>query len=196
MSINKGQLATYIRNIIQLTDEQLEFVLQYFKPSVHVKNEMIVSVGEVNSYMNFVEQGCIRFFFDREDGQEVTRHIVFEKQFATGLASFISQKPSMEALQALEECQLLRISRKDFYYLLNIIPVWEKFFRSYLEFAYINNLNIYQRETTKNAAERYADLLQVNPEVVRRLPNKIVASYLNMSPETLSRVKSKTNNCS
>ena len=121
----------------------------------------------------------------------MTRHIAFEQQFATGLASFISQKPSLEALQALEDCDLLRIRRQDFYYLLNIIPAWEKFFRNYLEYAYTNNLNIYQRETTKDAAERYEELLQVNPQVVLRLPNKIVASYLNMSPETLSRLKRK-----
>jgi hypothetical protein len=55
----------------------------------------------------------------------------------------------------------------------------------------MNNLNIYQREIMKDAAERYKELLSVNPEIVKRLPNKIVASYLNMSPETLSHLKSK-----
>ena len=79
--------------------------------------------------MNFIENGCVRFFFVRDDGQDITRHIAFENQFATGLASFISQQPSMEALQTLEETSLLRISRKDFYYLLSIIPAWGRFFR-------------------------------------------------------------------
>lgn len=66
---------------------------------------------------------------------------------------------------------------------------WEKFYRYYLENAYINNLQIFHREITKDAELRYKELLNRNPEVVRRLSNKVVASYLNMSPETLSRMK-------
>jgi len=187
----KEQLAAYIRKIIHLTDEQMEFVLKYFKPTRHLKNEVLVEVGQVNQYMNFVEKGCVRIFFVRDDGLDLTRNITFENQFATGLASFISQKPSMEALQVLEDTHLLRISRVDFYYLLGMFDSWEKFFRKYLEYAYLNNLSIYQREVMKDAAERYKELLSINAEIVKRLPNKIVASYLNMTPETLSRIKSK-----
>ncbi|OOQ61724.1 Crp/Fnr family transcriptional regulator [Mucilaginibacter pedocola] len=187
----KQQLAEYIQNVIQLTDEQLDLVLSYFKPVRHARNELLLNIGQVNRYMNFIEEGCVRFYFVRDDGQDTTRHIAFENQFATGLASFISQRPSMEALQAMEDTSLLRISRDDFYHLLDVIPTWEKFFRSYLEYAYMNNLSIYQREIMKDAADRYRELLSNNPEVVKRLPNKIVASYLNMSPETLSRLKSK-----
>ena len=91
----------------------------------------------------------------------------------------------------MEDSELLRISRKDFYYLLNVIPSWEKFYRNYLENAYIDNIQIYQREITKDAELRYKELLDRDPKVVMRLSNKIVASYLNMSPETLSRVKSR-----
>lgn len=141
--------------------------------------------------MNFVAKGCLRIYFIREDGQEATRHFAFENQFATGLASFITENPSLENIQVMEDSELLRISRKDFYYLLNLIPAWEKFYRYYLENAYINNLQIFQREITKDAELRYKELLSRNPEVVRRLSNKVVASYLNMSPETLSRMKSR-----
>ncbi|CAM4415971.1 cAMP-binding domain of CRP or a regulatory subunit of cAMP-dependent protein kinases [Pedobacter westerhofensis] len=192
MTTGKEKLADHIRNVTYLTDEQLELVLDYFKPSSHLRNEVLVEIGQVNDHMNFVVKGCVRIFFVRDDGLDMTRNITFENQFATGLASFISQNPSMEALQVLEDTQLLRISRKDFYYLLNLIGAWEKFFRKYLEYAYLNNLSIYHREIMKDAAERYKELLTMNPEIVKRLPNKIVASYLNMSPETLSRMKSKT----
>lgn len=189
---DKETLKAYIRNIISLEDEQMELVLSYFKPSRHLKNEVLVEIGQVNQYMNFIEKGCVRFFFMRDDGQDMTRNIAFENQFATGLASFISGQPSMEALQTLEDSRLLRIKRDDFYELLNRVPQWEKFYRNYLEYAYMNNLNIYKREIMKDAMERYKELLRIHPEVVKRLPNKIVASYLNMSPETLSRMKSRT----
>ncbi|RYE27404.1 MAG: Crp/Fnr family transcriptional regulator [Sphingobacteriaceae bacterium] len=189
--MSKKALSEYIRNIVFLTDEQLELALSYFKPSSHEKFELLVSAGKTGRHMNFVVRGCLRIYFIREDGQEATRHFAFENQFATGLASFITQTPSREYIQVMEDSELLRITRKDFYYLLNVIPSWEKFYRFYLENAYINNLNIYQREVTKDAELRYKELLDRNPEVVRRLSNKVVASYLNMSPETLSRMKSK-----
>ncbi|QJD97323.1 Crp/Fnr family transcriptional regulator [Mucilaginibacter robiniae] len=189
--MSKKNLAAYISKIVYLTEEQMTFVLQHFKPFSFKKNQLLVHIGEVNQFMNFVEKGCVRFYFLKEDGLEVTRHIVFEQQFGTGLASFITGKPSEEALQVMEDSVLLRISRKDFYYLLEMIPAWEKFYRDYLEYAYTNNLNIFQRGATKDAGERYKELLRINPQIIKRLPNKVVASYLNMSPETLSRLKSK-----
>jgi CRP-like cAMP-binding protein len=189
--MSKKALADYIKNIVSLNEEQLELALSYFVPSFHLKSDLLVSEGEVGQYMNFVLSGCLRIYFIREDGQEATRHFAFENQFATGLASFTTATPSMEYIQVMENSELLRITRKNFYYLLNVIPAWEKFYRYYLENAYINNLQIFQREITKDAELRYKELLDSNPEVVRRLSNKVVASYLNMTPETLSRMKSR-----
>ncbi|MES2279003.1 MAG: Crp/Fnr family transcriptional regulator [Bacteroidota bacterium] len=187
----KQALSNYIRDIVFLTDEQMDLALSYFKPSYHKKFELLVSEGNVAMYMNFVTRGCLRIYFIREDGQEATRHFAFENQFATGLASFITETPSLEYIQVMEDSELLRITKKDFYYLLNVIPSWEKFYRFYLENAYINNLQIFHREITKDAELRYKELLDRNPEIVQRLSNKVVASYLNMSPETLSRMKSR-----
>lgn len=187
----KEQLKRYIAGIIYLTDEQMELVLSYFKAARVKRNEILLSAGQQNQYMNFVGKGCLRIYFIKDDGQEVTRYLAFENVFATGLASFIMQKASLEYIQAMEHSEILRIHRRDFYYLLEIIPAWEKFFRNYLEAAYITNLDVYQREVTKDAEERYKELLSRYPAIVQRLPNKVVASYLNMSPETLSRMKRK-----
>lgn len=185
------QLRIYIANVVYLTAEQMDLVLSLFKPVSVKRNELLISAGQVNNYMHFIGEGCLRIYFIKNDGQEATRHLAFENMFATGLASFISQKASLEYIQAMEKSVLLRIHRNDFYYLLNVIPAWERFFRSYLEYAYMNNLDIFQREITKDAEDRYKELLDKHPVIVQRLPNKIVASYLNMSPETLSRMKKK-----
>lgn len=189
--MSKQALAEYISKIVSLNEEQMELALSFYKPSTHEKFDHLVSQGEVGQHMNFVSKGCLRIYFIREDGQETTRHFAFENQFATGLASFITETPSLENIQVMEYSNLLRIKRKDFYYLLNIIPAWEKFYRFYLENAYINNLEIFQREVTKDAELRYKELLDRNPHIVQRLSNKVVASYLNMTPETLSRMKSR-----
>jgi len=187
----KEQLAAYIQKIIDLTPPELALVLSLFEPVRQPRRTLLLQAGQVNQYMNFIERGSIRIFFIREDGQEATRHLAFEQQFITSLASFITQQPSYEYVQTLEASDLLRISRQNFYYLLECLPAWEKFFRRYLENAYLINLRVYQREITKDAEQRYQELLAQSPQVVLRLPNKMVASYLNMSPETLSRVKAR-----
>ncbi len=123
----------------------------------------------------------------------LTRRIIFENAFSTTLVGFITRKPSKEYTQALEPTTLLYITRDDFYTLLKDVPEWEKFYRLYLEYAYVNNTNRLMSFITLDASERYRQLLEENPEIVLRLPNRIVASYLNVSPETLSRLKSKKN---
>ncbi|MFH6989437.1 Crp/Fnr family transcriptional regulator [Flavobacterium collinsii] len=189
--MDKSKLAEHIKSIINLNDEQLSLVLDRFFHKEYKKNEILLYAGQVSQYVNFVLKGCLRIYFIREEAQETTRHLAFEQQFATGLTSFIKQRPATEYIQAMENTQVLHIAYKDFYYLLEIIPSWEKYYRIYLENAYMDNVVVFQREVTKGAELRYKELLARNPEIVNRLSNKIVASYLNMSPETLSRIKGR-----
>lgn len=187
----KEQLIQYIRKEIAITSAELDTVLAYFKPLSLEKNELLAVQGQTSQRMYFVGKGCLRVFFITESGQEATRLIVFENRFATALTSFISGAPSHEFVQALEPTELLYIAQKDFYHLLTLVPVWDKFYRHYLEMAYVNNTNRLMSFITQDAAERYRQLLDQNPQIVLRLSNKIVASYLNISQETLSRLKSK-----
>ncbi|WP_277014819.1 Crp/Fnr family transcriptional regulator [Flavobacterium lindanitolerans] len=185
------QLSRYIQEIITISDTELKTVMAYFKTLKVKKNEFLVNQGESSQRTFFVGKGCLRIFFLTEDGQEATRYFAFENQFATALTSFITENPSAEFIQAVEATELLYISHDDFYHLLEIIPEWEKFYRSYLEKAYVNNTNRLMSFITMNARERYRQLLNQDPIIVKRLPNKMVASYLNISQETLSRLKSK-----
>jgi len=185
------QLSRYIQEKINISDTELKTVMTYFKIMKVKKNEFLVNHGESSQRTFFVGKGCLRIFFLTEDGQEATRYFAFENQFATALISFITGDPSAEFIQAVEATELLYISHDDFYHLLEIIPEWEKFYRSYLENAYVNNTNRLMSFITMDATERYRLLLSQSPIIVKRLPNKMVASYLNISQETLSRLKSK-----
>lgn len=185
------QLASYIRDRISVTAEVMTHILSFYKPLSLTRHEILMSEGDPSRRMFFVVNGCLRVFFIKEDGTEVTRRIIFENAFSTTLVGFITRQPSKEYTQALEPTVLLYITRDDFYTLLKTVPEWEKFYRLYLEYAYVNNTNRLMSFITLDAGERYRQLLEENPEIVLRLPNRIVASYLNVSPETLSRLKSK-----
>ena len=141
--------------------------------------------------MYFVNKGCLRVYFLKVDGGEVTRRFAFENTFFTSLISFISGDPLTEYTKAIETTELLYIPRDDFYRLLDVIPPWEKFYRSFLEAAYVNNTKRLQSLATQDATERYKILLKENPQYILRLSNKMVANYLNISQEALSRLKSK-----
>ena len=185
------QLITYIQERIDVTEEELDLILSFFKYEKVKKGEQLnAGVGQTQK-MYFVCKGCLRIFYINEAGQDTTRFFAFENQFATTLVNFIQGSSAEEYMQALEESDVYVITHYHFYELLELISQWEKFYRKYLEFAYINNTSRLFAMVTMDAVTRYQDLLCQNPQIVRRLPNKIVASYLGVSQETLSRIKAK-----
>lgn len=185
------QLTNYINSIIEVNESDLKIILSYFKAITLKKNDLLLTNGQTSQRTFFVGNGCLRIFYINEDGQDSTRYFAFENQFATAVASFITAEPSEEFIQAAEDSELLYITHKDFHHLLETIPQWEKFYRCYLEKAYVHNTKRLMSFLTQDATEKYRQLLAENPIIVRRLSNKMVASYLNISQETLSRLKSK-----
>ncbi len=187
----KELLSAYIKSKISVTEEQLTIILSHFHPLGLKKNELLLRQGQSSQRTFFVVHGCLRIFYIDDQGTESTRNFIFENHFATALVSFITSAPSTEYIQAVEDAEVLYISHQSFYHLLDCIPAWEKFYRLYLEFAYVNNTNRLKSFLLQDALEKYRQLLAENPIIVRRLSNKLVASYLNISQETLSRLKSK-----
>jgi CRP-like cAMP-binding protein len=185
------ELTNFIKKNIDIEDKDLKVVLSYFKPIKKSKNEILLSNGKNSQVSYFVKKGCLRIFYIDEEGKDITRYIAFENQFATELVSFITNEPAQENIQVIEKSELLYITHDDFRTLIKTIPKWKDFYNIYLEKAYVNSSKRLISFTTLDASERYKQLFKINPNIVRRLPNKIVASYINISQETLSRIKSK-----
>ncbi|GGG97539.1 hypothetical protein GCM10011416_14450 [Polaribacter pacificus] len=189
--VNYIELTNFIKKNITIDDEDLKTVLSYFKTIKKKKNEILLSNGKNSQVSYFVRKGCLRLFYIDEEGKDVTRYIAFENQFATELVSFITNEPAQETIQVIENSELLYITHDDFRHLMTIVPKWKDFYSIYLEKAYVNNSKRLVSFTALDATERYKQLFKINPNIVKRLPNKIVASYINISQETLSRIKSK-----
>ena len=185
------ELAAYLKKNIDFGEEDLKIIMSYFKILKKNKNEILLAHGKVSEFSYFVKKGCLRIYFINDEEKDSTRYIAFENQFATALVSFITKEPAEEIIQVIENSELFCISHDDFRHLLTIIPKWKDFYTIYLEKAYVNNSKRLMSFTTLDAAERYDQLFKINPNIVKRLPNKIVASYINVSNETLSRIKSK-----
>ncbi|HEY1045994.1 MAG TPA: Crp/Fnr family transcriptional regulator [Bacteroidia bacterium] len=162
-----------------------------FKPKLLQKNTILLSEGEVANEFYFVYKGCIRTYFITKQGQERTRYLMIEPSIGTALTSFISQKPSFEFIDTVEKTELLCIGHADFYRLVKEVPQWKDFYLKMMEMAYSFQNRKIEELVTLTAKERYELLLKENPKVVQRLSNKIIASYLVIKQETLSRLKSK-----
>lgn len=187
----KQALSDCILKRITISQPNLDTVLSYFKEQEVRKDEILLAEGETSKRMYFVKSGCVRIYFLQADGAEATRYLAFENNFATGLTGFISQQPSQENIQALEKTELLYITRTDFHTLLDQIPEWEKFYRSYLEAAYVTNTKRLMSFITMDATARYQSLITEHPTIPQRLSNRMVANYLGISQEALSRLKHK-----
>lgn len=116
---------------------------------------------------------------------------MLDNHIGTALTSFISQKPSVEMIEALEDTELLAISHADFYRLNIQMDNWRNFYQRILEMAYSFQNGKIEQRVTLTAKQRYEVILNENPALVQQVSNKILASYLDIREETLSRLKSK-----
>jgi len=182
-------LKKYIQSNVPVGADQLDNIVNLFKPKSVKRNAVLLSEGEVCKELYFVNKGCIRTYYINGQGKERTRYIAFNGIVVTSLASFITQKPSLEFVDALEDSELLCISRYNFYQLVDESVEWANFYRKLLEHAYSYQNKRIENLVMLTAKERYDDILKNHPEHIRRLPNHILASYLDMSQETLSRLK-------
>lgn len=184
-------LEKYLYERINLSDAEFEFIFSFFKLRNVDRNEILFSEGQICNHFYFVNKGCIRMYYVHPNGTEITRYFAFEKNFGTALASFITQKPSLEYIQAVEKSEVLSILRNDFYQILETIPLFERIYQRILERSHDINSQRIESLLGKNAKERYFALSEQNPIIIERISNKLVASYLGISPETLSRIKTQ-----
>lgn len=187
----KEKLKHYLRINTKTDEEQIDRIVACFKPKTVKKNTILLLEGEVCKELYFVDNGCIRTYYITKQGHEKTRYVAFEGSIATGLASFISQQPSFEFVDALEDSVLYAIGYKDFYQLVADIPAWGEFYRMLLEMAYLYQNKKIENLVTLSAKQRYDKLMAENPMYIQRLSNRILASFLDVTQETLSRLKSK-----
>jgi CRP-like cAMP-binding protein len=185
------RLKYYLRVNTNIDDKQIDKIISCFKLKAIKKNTILLSEGEICKELYFVHSGCIRTYYITKQGHEKTRYVAFDNSIATSISSFISQRQSFEFVDTLENSELLAISHRDFYQLVTDIPQWEKFYRTFLEMAYLYQNKKIENLVTLSAKQRYDKLIIETPIYIQRLSNKILASYLDITQETLSRLKSK-----
>jgi CRP-like cAMP-binding protein len=175
----------------ELTDEQFDQICKKFRFRKAARNEILVHAGEICPYIFFVNKGILRVFLLDEDGKEYTRFLMFEGKFGTAFPSFVLQEPSLASVQSLEHSEILYLGRKDWMDFIDNVPGWAKAYRMSIERDYIASIKRIESLIALNAKQRYEQLMADQPEMIQRLPAKIIADYLGISQETLSRLRAK-----
>jgi CRP-like cAMP-binding protein len=184
------QLLKFLNSIHPLCNELVNYLMQNLQGEAFKKKEMLLEKGRVCNNIYFIEKGLIRCFYLLNE-KEVSSWFMKEGDVMISVESFFKQVPSYESIQALEDCKVYYINYNQLTYA----------YMKFVEFNFVGRVltekyytlceqRLYSLRMHK-AAERYNDLLKNNPEIIQRVPSKHIASYLGISLETLSRVKSK-----
>ena len=178
----------FINQHTELTDEDFQTLASKFHPVSFDKKTKVVDIGDIATTIYFVLQGITRRYFYRGK-QEVITHLVKENGIMGSVISFLTGEPSRYILETIEPVTALAISKADLEGLFLSDKKWEKFGRKiitsfFLQIEYHNLDNI--RFSTK---ERFINFMKQSPDLVLRVPQKYLASYLEIQPETFSRLK-------
>lgn len=184
------QLFQYLSGLCEVSDELKVQIGSYFRLVVVPKGSLLLKAGNFCKSLYFVNSGCLRFYYVSEDGQENTRYFAFENKFGTDLSSFITQSASYENIQALEDSEVLEINRADFFRLVEEVQVINRLYRHILESAHFTIQKRIYNLQAESALDRLKWLLNYQPDIFQRVSSKMIASYLGVTPYTLSRLKS------
>ena len=176
-----------------LSEQESVLLLDAVDKKNYAKNELIFSAGKVSNEIYFVTKGCVRLFYN-VDGADKTAFFYTEGQFICAGESYTFNIPAIENYQAVEETEIYVFTKSKIDVLLEQAPKFEVIARIATENELITCQKVIASFVTKSAEERYVDLLNTQAELFQRVPQQYIASFLGVSPETLSRIKSRVFN--
>jgi CRP-like cAMP-binding protein len=183
-------LFQHINTYHVLSMDAQEALQDCFEEVALSKNDYLVREGKICRHLYFLERGALRGYYNL-DGKEITHWFAFAEDFVTSFHSFTTQQPSVENIRLLEGSILWAISKEKLTGLLRRFHEIESLVRIAYEKYYIRLEERFVNAQFKTAAERYAQLLEETPYILERAPLGYVASYLGISQETLSRIRSR-----
>ena len=175
---------------IELTEEEKELSRSFFITKKLRRKQYLLQEGDVCKYVAFVEKGLLRSFTVDDKGHEHITQFAFEGWWIADQVSFLTGEPSEYNIEALEDCELLLLTKQAEDEMLEKIPKFERYFRILLQ----NNLIATQKRLasslSQTAEEKYNELISVCPDTLpKRIPQHMLASFLGISPETFSRIR-------
>lgn len=179
----------FVEKYQKIPDEDWLEVASYFRKSIFSKNEFILREGKICRKLYFLESGLLRYFI-LKDGIEITKFFTIAPYCFTSQASFNNRVPSRENIQTIEDVVVWEINYEDNHKLL-ALKSWNAFARKITQEVQFFTEEILEELQSETAETRYLKMLINQGELLQRLPLKILASYLGIAPQSLSRIRRK-----
>ena len=189
--MNNKPLLDYINNIVSLTAEEEAILASKLTHRSYLKNQFVVQQGDICKNSCFILSGCTKTFYTDEEGQEHIIMFSIEDWWTSDMGSFITQTPADYNIQCLENTELIQFNYDIIEDLYIEIPKLERFFRKIIERALVSSQKRIIGGFSLNAKERYLAFKESYPKMEQRIPQYMIASYLGITKEFLSKIKSQ-----
>ncbi|QSB25540.1 Crp/Fnr family transcriptional regulator [Flavobacterium sp. CLA17] len=179
----------HIEEKVRLTQAEKELIKTFFTPRKLKKKQFLVVEGHVCSCLTFVSKGLLKAYHADDKGNEHINQFSPEGWWTSDMSSFFSGGISFYSIDAMEDSEVLLITSENFENLTVQVPVMDRYFRLLFQNSLITKERRLISSHTHTAEEKYRHILENNPDLIKRIPQNLLASYLGLSPETLSRLK-------
>ena len=183
-------LLNLLLHTIEQDEANREEFLDLFQEKEIASKTTLLKEGEISNYMYFIKKGCLRLWFNNE-GNDITFQFFFEQQGVSSFESFFDKKPSLFTLESIEPTTVATLSRKSFDLLVSHYPELKDVFHKILIRRMGDYAKLFLSRIKNNPQKRYQELQQEHPEILQRVAQHYIASYLGITPISLSRIKNR-----
>lgn len=181
-------LSSVMRHV-QINEREIDFFETLLKPRTIRKRQYLLQAGDICRYETFVNEGLLRAYSVDEKGQERIVMFAQEGWWTSDLYSFLTATPAVLNIEALEDTSVLQLEKVDLERLYLEVPKFERLFRILFQNAFVTHQHRILSSMSQSAEDRYRYFLQKYSGLDQRIPQHHIASFLGITPETLSRIR-------
>ncbi|MDP4258681.1 MAG: Crp/Fnr family transcriptional regulator [Bacteroidota bacterium] len=176
---------------IALDDAETDLFTSLLQPERRAKKELILHEGQVCKNIHYVHSGTLRAYYVDREGKESTIMFAIADWWITDMYCFINRLPAMLFIEAVEDSVIVRLNKEDLDRLYAEVPKFERFFRIIMQNAYIREQLRVIQNLSQPAKQRYEHFLEKYPQIAGKVTQKLIASYLGITPEFLSNIRGR-----
>lgn len=183
------EIDKHISRCSSIRNHELAVFHSKLKQKTYKKKTLLLRQGEICRFEAYIVKGCVRKYYIDQSGNEVVLQFAVEDWWVSDIGSFAEQKPSNLFIETLEDTELLVIDHENKERLFQELPHLERVFRIMLQRAYTVLESRFYAAVSHSAESRYLEFIKTYPNILQRVPQQQIASYLGITPESLSRIK-------
>ncbi len=187
--MNNKPLIEYIDRYVNLSQDEINLLLENTTQRKYLKGQYVVQQGDICSFESFVIKGSLKTLYVDNEGQEHVVRFAIENWWTADLGSFLTQKPAEYNVQCIENTEVIQFSFEKMELLYQKIPKLERFFRIIIQKAFVASEKRIIRNFSLPAKERYIEFKNTYPQIEQRVPQYLIASYLGITKEFLSKIR-------